>query len=147
MFEVVVSLAYKIRGRNPMASQFASREIGGANRNGLPPGQKKSNIPIRITRLSSSKDGGLSSGGATVTKQHLSRNSVDKPGNKRPSRIPIKTECKKTSAEKKELDKNATPLKHNKFSGKGSEAQVLWNFFCLVFRLGKQQRFQNCLLL
>ena len=112
--------AYEIRGRNPMASQLASREIGGANRNGLPPGQKKSKIPIRTTRLSSNSDGKLSSEGATATKKHLSRNSVGKLGNKPPSRIPIKTECKKTSGRKKELGKNTKPVEGQKSSGKDS---------------------------
>ena len=134
MFEVVVSLVYKIRGRNSMASRTASREIVGANRNRVPPGKKKSNIPIRITRLSSSNDGKLSSGAAMVTKLHLLRNSVEKLGNKRPSRIPIKTECKKTRAEKKELGKNTTSAKHKKSSGKDSG---IVEFFCLVFRPGK----------
>ena len=109
-----------------MASQLASREIGGANRNGLPPGQKKSKIPIRTTRLSSNSDGKLSSGAATATKKHLSRNSMDKLGNKPPSRIPIKTECKQTNAEKKELGKNTKPVKDQISSGKNSG---ILNFF------------------
>ena len=112
-----------------MASQLASREIGGANRNGLPPGKKKSKIPIRTTLLSSNSDGKLSSEGATATKKHLSRNSVDKLGNKPPSRIPIKTECKKTSGKKKDLGKNTKPVKDQKSSGKDSG---ILNFFLLV---------------
>ena len=111
-----------------MASQLTSREIGGANRNGLPPGQKKSKIPIRITQLSSNSDGKLSSEGATATKKQLSRNCVNKLGNKPPSRIPIKTECKKTSGKKKDLGKNTKPVEDQKYSGKDS-GTVCWHFF------------------
>ena len=110
-----------------MASQLASREIGGVNRNGLPPGQKKSKIPIRTTRLSSNSDGKLSSEAAAATKKHLSRNCVDKLGNKPPSRIPIKTECKETSRKKKELSKNTKPVEDQKSSGKDSGILI---FFC-----------------
>ena len=98
-----------------MASRFARGEIAGdGNRNRLPAGKKKSKIPVRVTRLINN------SSGAEKT-QHLWRNSMDKLGNKRPSRIPIKTECKKKSPETKELHKNTksgkdqTPFR--KFSG------------------------------
>ena len=111
-----------------MASQLASREIGGASRNGLPPEQKKSKIPIRTTRLSSNSDGKLSSEDDTATKKHLSRNSVDKLGNKPPSRIPIKKECKKTSGKKKDLAKNTKPVEDQTSSGKDSGI-VFWHFF------------------
>ena len=118
-----------------MASQFASREIGGANRNGLPPEKIKSKIPIKTTRLSSNSDGKVSSRGAPASKQLLSRNSVDKLANKRPSRIPIKTECKKTSAEKKPLGKNIKPLKDQTFSGKSSGI-----LNCFLLKLVKPSR-------
>ena len=98
-----------------MASQFASGEVvGDGNGNRLPTGEQKSKIPIRITRLSNNSNRKLFLGIATEKTQHLRRNSVDKLGNKRPSRIPIKTECKKRSTEKKELHKNTKSAKDQK---------------------------------
>ena len=90
-----------------MASRFASGEIAGdGNENRLPAGEKKSKIPIKISRLRNNSYGKLFSRIETKKTQHLSRNSMDKLGNKRPSRIPIKTECKKKSPETKQHHKN-----------------------------------------
>lgn len=113
--------------RTPMAPRFASGEIAGdGNRNRLPAGEQKSKIPIRITRLNNNSNGQLFSGIATEKMQHLSRNSVDKHGNKRPSRIPIKTECKKRSPDRKELHKNTKSARDQKRFRKDSGIE---NFF------------------
>ena len=76
-----------------MASWLHREEENDENR--LPPLQQKSRIPVRVTRLSSDSDRSSSSEDEADKKGHLP-SSVNKLQNKRPSRIPIVVDQRKT---------------------------------------------------
>ena len=92
-----------------MASRFASEKIEGVDGIRLPPMHQKSKIPVRKTGSDSEKSS--SSEDETEKKWKISREftSVDKLGNKRPSRIPVLAEQQKTIVEKEQLHKKITP--------------------------------------
>ena len=109
-----------------MASWFAGREIGGDNRIRLPPVQKKSKIPVRMTRLSSGSDRSSSSADNKERKRQFPRE------NKQPSRIPVVVEEKKSRADKKQPRKNMRPTEEQKPSGKHSGTVSIFSHF-LIF--------------
>ena len=100
--------------KNAMASCLAGRENEGDNTIRLPPGEQKSKIPVRMTRLSSDSDKNSSSENETEKKQHLLRDSVAKLGNKPHSRIPLAVGKKKNSVDKKNLYKKLKPAQEQK---------------------------------
>ena len=98
-----------------MASWPSGREIQGDNRIRLPPVQQKSKIPVRMTGLSSDSDKSSSTEDESEKRRHFPRESVDKLGNKRPSRIPIAAaEQKKSNAEKTKVCKNKKLVEEQK---------------------------------
>jgi len=97
-----------------MASWFAGREIGSDNRVRLPPVEKKSKIPVRMTRLSSESNRSSSSADDIEKKPQFPRENM------RPSRIPVVVEEKKSRADKKKPRKNMKPTEEQKPSGKHS---------------------------
>ena len=110
----------KIAVKNAMASWLSGREKGGDNRIRLPPVQQKSKIPAGITRLSSDTDKNSSSEDETEKQRHLRRDSADKLGSKPPSRNPLGLGAKKSSADKKKLNKNMKPAEEQRSLGKKS---------------------------
>lgn len=114
------------------------------NRAHLISGEKKPKLPIKITRSDEQqqrwkiifrrRDG---------EKEYLSSNFEDKLGNKQPSRIPIKTGCKKTSEEKEDIykkrksanDQNPRGLRYCKFLSSRINSSAVCsdkeNGFCL----------------
>ncbi|KAJ7384547.1 hypothetical protein OS493_021178 [Desmophyllum pertusum] len=103
-----------------MASWLNSREFEG-DENRLPPVQRRSKIPVKVTRLSSDSEKSSSSEDETDKKRRLPRNSVDKLQNKQPSRIPIVVDQKKSKVDKKKkLPSNVTAIKGEKPLGRDS---------------------------
>ena len=98
-----------------MASWPSGKKIGGDNRIRLPSVQQKSKIPVRMTGLNSDSNKSSSKEDESEKRRHFPRESVDKLGNKRPSRIPIAAaEQKKNNAEKKKVCKNKKPVEEQK---------------------------------
>ena len=112
-----------------MASWLNSREFEG-DENRLPPVQRRSKIPVKVTRLSSDSEKSSSSEDETDKKRRLPRNSVDKLQNKQPSRIPIVVDQKKNKVDKKKkLPSNVTAIKGEKPLGRDSGI-VFISFIC-----------------
>ena len=117
----------KIAVKNAMASCLAGRENEGNNTVRLLPGEQKSKIPVRMTRLSSDSGKNSSSKDEKEKKWHLPRDSVDKLGNKPHSRIPFAVGKKKSSVDKKNLKKKLKPAQEQKSLIK--ESGIVRTFF------------------
>ena len=104
-----------------MASWLLGKKFEGDTRIRLPPVQQKSKIPVRMTRMSSDSDKSSSTEDESERKRHFPGKSVDKLGNKRPSRIPIAAaQQKKSNADNNKNYKNKTPAEEQKPFGKHS---------------------------
>ena len=107
------------RGWDAMASWLHPEKK--SNQNQVPPLQKKSRIPVRMTRLSRESDRGSLSENEAANKARLQRISVSKLQNKRPSRIPIVVDERKNNANTKgNLTKNVKTTRGEMPLGKNS---------------------------
>ena len=87
----------------------------------VPPLQKKSRIPVRMTRLSRESDRGSLSENEAANKARQQRISVSKLQNKRPSRIPIVVDERKNNVNTKgNLTKNVKTTRGEMPLGKNS---------------------------
>ena len=92
-----------------------------SHQNQVPPLQKKSRIPVRMTRLSRESDRGSLSENEAANKARLQRISVSKLQNKRPSRIPIVVDERKNNVNTKgNLTKNVKTTRGEMPLGKNS---------------------------